>query len=147
MNTIPPTCLTEAVYDISEWPIFLVTSPQSELSLPDYEAHMRRVTELAFARREPFVLLFDTRHAPRPDAAQRRAASEEMKRSGRQYPGLALGIGVVVRSAREAGVVRAITWLASPPYPTSAFDSVHAAKLWARQLLARAARSRVARAR
>lgn len=144
MNTIPLSSMTEAVYDTSEWPIFLVTSPRGKLSIAELEAHMRRVTEIAFARREPFVLLFDTRFAPRPDAAQRRVVAEEMKYSGRRYPGIALGVGIVVRSAWEAGIVRAITWLASPPYPTSAFDSVHGAKLWARDVLARASTQRTA---
>jgi hypothetical protein len=131
--SLPPS---EAQYDTSDWPIFLVTSPRAVLSLEETVAHMRCVTEIGFARGEPFVLLFDARNAPRHNAAQRRIVADEMKRSQRLFPGLALGVGIVLRSSLDRGIVTAINWLAGPPYPIGVFESVIKAKVWARALLA-----------
>lgn len=140
--TLPPN---EAQYDTSEWPIFLVTSPRGVLSLEDTAEHMRQVTQIGFARGEPLVVLFDSRNAPRHNAAQRKIVAEEMKRSQRLYPGLALGVGIILRSRLDRGIVTAITWLAGPPYPIGVFESVPKAKVWARELLASAAATTKAR--
>ncbi len=123
-------------FDDSEWPIFLVTQPRDTLTIDAHRAMLAEITTRAFGRKQSFVLLIDaTVVTERPDALRRKLTAAAMRQGNVKYPGILRGLGVVLRSTVDRHVLTALTWLARPPYPMAAFETISQAKTWARQRL------------
>ncbi len=138
--------MTDFSYDDSDWPILLVTEGPGVPSPNEYRAHWAQVLQYTFPKREPFVLLIDDRKAEKPDAIRRKIIAETMQRSMQANPGNLRGVGVILGSKFDQGVLTAITWLVRPPYPMSMFSDVPKAKVWAIRMLPDLNRSLIPRA-
>ncbi|HEX6765098.1 MAG TPA: hypothetical protein VF103_06460 [Polyangiaceae bacterium] len=124
------------LYDSSDWPIFRVIVPKSGLTLDELQAHFDRVGALHESR-EPFAILVDALHARPLDASARQLVAENLRFNARRFPGVMRGLAVCLRGTVARGGFTAINWLARPPYPTAAFESISAASVWlSRQLKA-----------
>ena len=129
-------------FDYSEWPMLVITQPRQTLSVEAHRAMLARITAEAFTRGEPFVLIVDTTLSlDRPDAVHRKLTAEAMQNGSQAHPGLLLGLGLVLHRAADRHVMTALSWLARPPYPLAAFESVDKAKGWARLQLSGAKRA------
>jgi hypothetical protein len=116
-------------YDYSGWPIVVIYMPPQLLSASAFEQHLTACGE-PYRRLKPFGgIMVMGEHPPLP-AAQRRASALAMKANIERYPGLCRGLAIVVRSALGRGIVTAHSWLARPPHPFAAFETVPAAKEW-----------------
>lgn len=122
-------------YDDSEWPIFRVAASVGVPTADEYRAHWERVLEHTFERREPFVLLLDSRYEERPDALRRQILADAMQRGMKDRPGKLRGVAVVLSSRLQQGVLTAVNWMVRPPYPMSVFSDLVKAKRWAAGLL------------
>lgn len=133
--------MTAARYDDSEWPLVIVTMPRSAMSRDEFEAHLARIA--SYYPRGAFGLLVDTRDAFPLDANQRRMVADEIERNEVRYPRTMLGCAVVMTSAVQRGVLRAIKWLTSPKFEMEPFAEVTEARTWLRTKIgaSRAARS------
>lgn len=126
---------TEVVYDATDWPIFRITMPEVGLPLEKFRIHVDRVTAV-YERAEPFVMLVDALRAPPLNASERQMIADAMRFEARRHPGVLRGMAVCLSSTVARGGFTAINWLARPPYPTNAFESVASARVWLKQQLA-----------
>jgi hypothetical protein len=124
-----PAKTYEVTYEATEWPIFRVTMPSVQLSEGKFREHIDHITAV-YERREPFALLVDSLRGPPLTAAERQAVAEAMRFCARRNPGVLRGLAVCLSSTVARGGFTAINWLARPPYPTAAFESVPKASVW-----------------
>jgi hypothetical protein len=134
--------MTAARYDDSEWPLVIVTMPKSAMSRDEFEAHLARIG--SYYPRGAFGLLVDTRDAFPLDANQRRMVADEIELNEVRYPRTMLGCAVVMTSAVQRGVLRAIKWLTSPKFEMEPFADVAEARTWLRTKIG-ASRARATR--
>jgi hypothetical protein len=124
----------EVRYDATEWPIFRVTMPNQGMTLAAFREHLDRVTAV-YERKEPFALLIDALRAPPLNASERQLIAESLRFNARRHPDVMRGLAVCLRGTIARGGFTAIQWLARPPYPTAAFETIPAASVWlSRQL-------------
>jgi hypothetical protein len=125
---------SEVRYDASEWPIFRTIIPSQGMTLQALREHLDHVTAV-YERREPFALLVDALRTPPLSAMERQLVADTLRFNARRHPGVLRGLAVCLRGTLQRGSFTAIQWLARPPYPIAAFESVPAASVWlARQL-------------
>jgi hypothetical protein len=129
---------TVPVFDDSDWPVFLVTQPERQLSLDAYRDFLMELTRRVTSRQEPFVLLVDASRSVKPDALRRKLIAETMRVTHQKHPSLMQGLGLVLGRQVEQGVVTALSWLVRPPYPLMVFETVSRAKVWGRTCVSRA---------
>jgi hypothetical protein len=122
-------------YDSSEWPVFKAVVPSSGLTLEQLREHFDHMGALHQAR-EPFVILIDALKAPPLNAAARQLIAENLRFNARRFPGVMRGLAVCLNGTLARGGFTAINWLARPPYPTGAFETVAAANVWLKRQLA-----------
>lgn len=121
-------------YDESEWPLVVVTMPKTAMSRDEFEGHLARIA--SYYGRGPFGLLVDTRDSFPLDANQRRLVADEIEQNEARYPKTLRGVAVVMTSAVQRGVLRAITWLTTnPKFEMEPFASLDEAKTWLRTKL------------
>jgi hypothetical protein len=125
---------TQPTYDDSEWPIFRVKMPPVALSMEDFHAHIDACGE-PYKRGQRFCMLIDMGKHPPLGAVRRKAVADGMMEHNRRFPGLILGCALVVHSDPSRGGVTAITWVAQPAYPFTAFGDAADAKAWLVRLL------------
>jgi len=121
-------------YDATDWPVFRVTMPARALSAGAFHVHLDRITAV-YERGEPFGLLIDALRAPPLNASERQLVAEAMRFNARRQPGVLRGLAVCLASTVARGGFTAINWLARPPYPTAAFETVASANLWLKRQL------------
>jgi hypothetical protein len=121
-------------YDASDWPIFRVTMPARGLAPAAFRVHLDRVTAV-YERGEAFGLLIDALRAPPLNASERQLVAEEMRFNARRHPGVLRGMALCLASTVARGGFTAINWLARPPYPTAAFETVASANVWLKRQL------------
>jgi hypothetical protein len=127
-------------YDEGQWPIVLVTMPDAELKEPDLLRHIDRMSSFS-KRGVAFVQVIDVRTAGSLSAHSRRLVAERMDQDEDAYPGVLLGVAIVLATPLHRGIFKAISWLSRKPRPFEAFTGVDEAMLWARRLVAVPARS------
>jgi hypothetical protein len=124
----------EVRYDATEWPIFRVVLPSQGMTLARFREHLEHIGAV-YDRKESFGLLIDALRAPPLNATERQLVAEAMRFNARRSPGVLRGLAVCLASTLARGGFTAINWLARPPYPTAAFETVPAASVWlSRQL-------------
>lgn len=121
-------------FDGSDWPILRVTIPRPGPTTAELREYLDNLSAV-WARREPFGLLIDALHVQPLEAAQRQLIADQMRLDGRRFPGVVRGLAVCLTGALARGGFTAINWLARPPYPTAAFESVAKANVWLTQRL------------
>jgi len=127
--------MREPRYDEGQWPILVITMPPQDLTDAELHGHLDRVS--AFTKRgAPYVQVLDVRLVQSFSARGRRLMAERTEQDDKAYPGVLLGVGVVLSSALHRGVFKAMAWLISTPRPAQSFSEVEPALSWARHLLA-----------
>jgi hypothetical protein len=122
-------------YDEGQWPIVQITMPQAELKDAELMRHMDRISE--FNRRgSPFALVIDVRASESLTADSRRVIAERLDQDEDTYPGVLLGVAIVLTTPLHRGIFKAISWLSRKPRPFEAFTSVDDAMAWARRVVA-----------
>ena len=101
-------------YDEGNWPFVVISLPSHELTQQEFEDNLRRMDEYA-ARGGKFGFVLDTRGAPDPDAARRRAIAEYWDNCLRRNGDLFLGAAIVMSSSTGRAVFKAILWLRQNP--------------------------------
>lgn len=122
-------------YDEGQWPIMLVTMPEAELNAADLIDHLDRMS--AFSRRGAhYARVIDVRAATSLSAEARRLVAERMDQDEEAYPGILVGVAIVLATPLHRGIFKAISWLSRKPRPFEAFSELEDALTWARRLIA-----------
>lgn len=106
--------MSAIVVDSSMWPLVRIVYPPS-FDDADYRKLIARLNEL-LDRKQPFVLLQDTRGGGTPNAVQRKLTTEwyvEREAALKQY---VRGSAMIVQSAAVRGVITALLWVKPPPF-------------------------------
>jgi hypothetical protein len=106
-----------------------VTMPRGGMSKQEFDAHLAYVEGLLL-KGERFALLVDARGAQPLQALQRQALAGLLQRSFERDPLLLAGLGFVLGSAVERGILTAIFWAAGPSYPRQTFRTPEEAAEW-----------------
>lgn len=122
-------------FDESRWPIVIVTTPRQIMNTETFDEHCRK-TFAYYDRGQDFALVFDVRNSPPLPAAQRRIVAEHLDRRHAQHPNVRLVTAIVVSSAVQRGVVKAILWLTRQPVPTEVVATIGEAVTWCQKALA-----------
>lgn len=102
--------------DRSQRPFLIVTLPAREVSNDEFRAHLAEMDEFANqANGSAFGFVIDTRGAPDPDAARRRAIAEYWDNCQRRYGDTFIGAAIVMSSSTGRAVFKAILWLRNSP--------------------------------
>lgn len=127
--------MREPRYDEALWPILVITMPPEELTDTELRGHLDRVS--GFTKRGvPYVQIIDVRLVQSFSARGRRLMADRTELDDKAYPGVLLGVGVVLSSALHRGIFKAMAWLISTPRPAQSFSELEPALSWARRLLA-----------
>src|SRR5262245_23892843 len=103
-------------YDEGQWPALVVTLPAKPLDSAAFEKYVTDVSAY-YVRGQAFGYVFDIRRAPPFSANQRRRIADEIERSAARHPNVRVFVAVVIDSAIQRGIVKAITWLTPQPLP------------------------------
>jgi len=123
------------IFDDRRWPIVVFTLPEIALDEPAFAEHSRRVLAY-FERRENFAFVVDARHAPPMAATQRRTLANLLDRCVLEYPNVRNYTAIIVASAVQRGIVKALTWLSRQPGPAEVFASLDEGIAWCSTRLA-----------
>ena len=132
-----------AQYDESRRPIVIVKTPPHVVDAATFHEECKRAFGY-YERGEAFALIYDVRESPTLPAEQRRTVAEFTDRYGAQYPNVRMVTAIVVASAVQRGVVKAINWLTRQPVPVGVVGTVDEAIAWCQHALAAPARKRAA---
>jgi hypothetical protein len=119
----------KATYDASGWPVLLVTISLEPMTTLEFRRHLERMT--TFFERGRLGLVIDVRAGTTLNATERRLLATWFDELQSQYPGRVACLGVVLSSAVQRGIFKAIAWLAKSPFEREAFADLEAAKKWA----------------
>jgi proteasome lid subunit RPN8/RPN11 len=118
-------------------PRLLVFTYSAGFTLADFEAAMVFVVEYARAH-SPIAIMSEVRGTPPAGAGERRRMADIVSVADRKSGRLICGSAVVTDSAIMRGVLTAVGWIHSPPYPLRPFADDHEARAWLRERLAEA---------
>lgn len=104
--------------------------------LVDYEARLVELMQRCDARGERFVLVSRAVDGPGLSAKQRRLEADFVKSHYGLIEGTVSGLAVVVQNALHRGVMNAIFWIVTLPYPHVVVRTEDEAEGWARERLA-----------
>lgn len=121
-------------YD-DRWPLFSVSLPRTELSDDEFAA-MNATIDRLFTRGSKFALLIDARSAPPLSAKRRKLVGKHAAASFARYPGLMVGMAVVLESALQRGVFTAIHWMVGNASHMRTFAQLAEAEAWLHSRLA-----------
>jgi len=103
-------------YDRGQRPFLIVTLPTGEVSDEEFRAHLAEMDEFANqAEGSAFGFVIDTRAAPDPNAARRRAIAEYWDNCQRRHGSSFLGAAIAMSSSTGRAVFKAILWLRARP--------------------------------
>ena len=115
-EAIPKSFVSSVRYDESDPPFLVVTLPGHPLSEDEFRWHLQEMDRFARQAEDgPFGFVIDTRGAPDPDAARRRAIAEYWDDCLRRYPGSFVGAAIAMSSMTGRAVFKAILWLRNSP--------------------------------
>jgi len=102
------------LYDESHWPLVVVTYPPAPVTELSFRENLRRLDEYA-ERGGPIGFVLDTRDAPEPDAARRRAIAEYWDSCALRFRDRFIGAAIVMSSSTGRAIFKAIMWLRNRP--------------------------------
>ncbi len=121
--------------DESRWPLVVFTAV-GEQSDDDFEAYLADADRL-LRRREPHGLIFDARRANIIGPKLRRRQAEWLRDNEALLRAYVVACGLVMSTALQRGVFRAITWMKPYPAPHSVEASFDAAQRFVSHHLAK----------
>jgi hypothetical protein len=122
-------------FDDSRWPVVVITLPPEPLDGPAFDEHCGNMFS-CYERGQSFGWVIDARKGAQLTAAQRRTIAEKNDAHTAKHPHVKCFVAVVVSSAVQRGIVRAITWMTRQPVPTLVCASVEEGMAWVRKSLA-----------
>ncbi len=122
--------------DVSGWPLVLLTH-RGRPTDDELRVHLREIEALILGRASAFVQVIDQHAAERPDAFQRGLIAEHQERMDALYRAHCIGEAYVSTGAVR-GAMKAVFWVAPPPYPFLLADTLDEALAWARERALRA---------
>lgn len=131
MSIAASTALGRIESDLTHWPVAVVRPPPVPIEDEAIHAFMDRFECELTARGPQFAIVLDLRMASNMAPAQRRMLVSRMRQSDGQRQQVAGAF--VFSSTIMRGLLTAVLWLRTPPYPTQVFTSVEEAVQWARQ--------------
>lgn len=135
-STSAPRPLQRVVYDsggcrliLDFWPVAVAVLGGAG-TRADYSGLLEAIDRHVIARREPYVIVTDSRamHGP-PPADVRREISEWMKKNATGHT--SLGSVTIVGNALVRGALTALYWLFEPPNPQGVVGNWVEARDWA----------------
>jgi hypothetical protein len=120
--------VTKARYDLSEWPVAIVTILKEEMDTAEFRAHLDKMT--SFYERGRLGLVIDVRGENDLKASHRRMVAEWMDEIAAKYPERVACIAIVLSSQLQRGILKAVSWLQRMPVELEAFTDFEAAKKW-----------------
>jgi hypothetical protein len=127
-NTLKPDFeVAGARLYVALWPIAIIDIGDAERAT--YEALFAKVDELVIARKQPYVMVTDTRRVKSiPGADVRKFMADWMKKNSVGHT--SLGSVTIVRSALVKGALTALYWLFQPPNPQGVAGDWSEAHRW-----------------
>jgi hypothetical protein len=119
----------KATYDISGWPVLLVTMSPAPMNSAEFERYLEKLG--SYFQRGRLGLVIDVRNAGGLTASQRRSIANWLDRIVERYPERLACMGIVMSSAAQRGIFKAISWLIKAPFERAAFSELEPAKKWA----------------
>lgn len=120
-----------------EEPRILVFTYTAGFTLADFDAAMNFVVSFANAN-APIAILSEVRGTPPAGAGERRRMADIVSVADKKTGHLIAASAVVTDSGLMRGVLTAVTWIHSPPYPLRPFADDREARAWLRVSLANA---------
>lgn len=120
-------------FDLERWPI-AVCRAYGESTDDDLRAYTGRLSEL-LAREQRHVLIVDASGAKTLKGTHRQMVAEWNKANAEKLAKYRVGLVLVTRSAVLRGMITAVYWVFTPPFPYKAVDSIDSAFVWARERL------------
>ena len=112
---------------VSLWPIAIIDIGNANRAT--YEALFAKVDELVIARKQPYVMVTDTRRVTEiPGADVRKFMADWMKKNATGHT--SLGSVTIVRSALVRGALTALYWIFQPPNPQGVAGTWTEAHTW-----------------
>jgi hypothetical protein len=119
----------KATYDISGWPVLLVTISASPMNAVEFDRSLDKIA--TYFERGRLGLVVDARSSGGLTASQRRIIANWLDDMAARHPGRLACLGVVLTSAAQRGIFKAISWLIKAPFERAAFSELEPAKKWA----------------
>jgi hypothetical protein len=121
-------------FDDSQWPLLQIRYGM-RISGDEADAYHRTLRGYLMLR-EPFVVLADARAAEVPPPRERQRMADFIRETEALSRRCVAGMALVMRTPAGRGVLTAVLWLKTPPFPMRAFGTVQEAAAWCRQQLA-----------
>lgn len=121
--------MEKATYDISGWPVLLVTMSASPMNAGEFDRFLEKIG--SYFERGRLGLVVDVRSHGGLTASQRRTIANWLDEVAERHPGRLACLGVVLSSAAQRGIFKAISWLIKAPFERAAFSELEPAKKWA----------------
>lgn len=110
------------------WPLVVIDLPTADRAT--YEAIFTEVERRVFAKRQPYVIVTDTRRVSAiPTADVRKYMADWMKQH--EKDNTSLGSATIVESSLVRGALTALYWLFEPPTPQYVAKDWRDAHAWA----------------
>jgi hypothetical protein len=118
--------LSKTRLDVSRWPLAVFTAV-GEQTEADFEAYLADADGLLW-RLEPHAVIFDARRAAPIGPKLRKRQVEWLQRNDNLLRAYRVATGMLMSSAIQRGVFRAILWMQPLPYPYCVESSFEAAR-------------------
>jgi len=137
MSTADPSTsqTSYAFYDERRWPIVVVRPPEVPFDETAFAEHCQQIVAY-FERGQDFAFVVDVRHAAPVEATYRRALAGQLDRCMLDHPNIRHYTALIIASAVQRGIVKAIGWLSGQPSQTRVFAALDDGIAWCKTLLA-----------
>ncbi len=126
--------MAKPICDDRDWPLLRVKWPP-EVNTEEIDAHFDEMLQYA-RRNEKFVVLVDARQGQSMDARARKRVAQRLEAIAQE--GEVVATAFIASSSLARGVITALNWLFTPPFPSKVFTGSAAGEAWARERLAAA---------
>ena len=116
--------------DASQRPL-MVVSGHGDLNLDEYSRYLTECTREFFQSGEPYTLIFDATGMTTMSSKIRKLQAEWINEHRSSIQKLCRGTAFVLTSSFQRGVLTAVHWVSSPPYPFTIVATFDEAKAWA----------------
>lgn len=116
-------------YDVSRWPLVVVTLSQHEMSDAELTQYLDWMDEL-FLRGGKFAVLLDYRQAPYMPAKRRQRIAARSKAALERHPGQLVAFAFIISSTMQRGIFTAILWMSRSGDTTRVFSSPSEGEAW-----------------
>jgi len=121
------------IIDDSGWPILAITYPPI-VTPEEAELHYEELTTY-LQRSQPFGVLIDARPADVPNAPERARIAAFLRETAHLSARTVVGVALVMKTTVGRGVMTAVLWLFTPPFPVQHVTSICEGRQWLEERL------------